>query len=249
MLHVIKIIDCSANAQYIDWIYIFSYNKYVKCLLYSLKNTICNITALTSRLQLFCRRVHDIQVEVSLVWKSFPSSCHVSIRPDAGQWAGPRQWVTAPASCICFRPFAPVCTASSDAAELTPSLPHPFLIISISTHTGTHTPRLSFLCVSVCILHFYSLSSKLTEVGKLPSAGASSRCSLFLSSPHLCLSPPPFLSLSRGAYSALSVPVRFFFSPSTLVHCLLAVEAQRCSCMRLCITIATGKDGCIVGCF
>lgn len=136
--------------------------------------------------------------------------------------------MTAPASCSCFCPFAPVCTASSDAAELTPSLPHPFLIIFISTHRHSHTSCL-FLCVSVYILHFYSHSSKLTEVGKLPTAGASSRCSLFLSSLHLCCSLPPFsLSLSHGAYSARSVPVRFFFffPPSTLVHCLSAVAAQ-----------------------
>lgn len=98
--------------------------------------------------------------------------------------------------------------------------PIPFSL-SLTAHTHTHrvhahTLGLSFLPISLCILHLYSLSSRLTEVGKLPSGGASSRCSLFLSSLHLCLSLPPsrslsLSSLSRGAYSALSVPVVFFF--------------------------------------
>lgn len=157
--------------------------------------------------------------------------------------------MTAPASCSCFRPFAPVCTASSDAAELTPSLPHPFLIIFISTHRHSHTSCL-FLCVSVYILHFYSHSSKLTEVGKLPTTGASSRCSLFLSSLHLCCSLPPFsLSLSRCIQcSVCACAFFFFFSPA---HSFTVSQRWqlRCSCMCLCITIATGKDGCIVGCF
>lgn len=147
------------------------------------------------------------------VWSENPSLYPVSVRPDAEQWAGPRQWVTAPASCSCFRPFAPVCTASSDAAELTPSLPHPFLIIFISTHRHSHTSCL-FLCVSVYILHFYSHSSKLTEVGKLPTAGASSRCSLFLSSLHLCCSLPPLaLSLSRCIQCSVCACAFFFFFP------------------------------------
>ena len=48
------------------------------------------ILALVTSLKLFYRRVHDIEVEVSLVRTSIPSPSHVFIRPDAGQWAGPR---------------------------------------------------------------------------------------------------------------------------------------------------------------
>ena len=67
--------------------------------------------------------------------------------------------------------------------------------------------------VSVCILHLYSSPSLLAEVGKLPSAGASSRCSLFLSSLARSLAPslPPSLSL----YLSLS--------RSTSVHPLLSL--------------------------
>lgn len=71
-------------------------------------------------------------------------------------------------------------------------------------------------------------------------AGAAS-----FSPPSISLSLPPFLSLSRCIQC--SVCACAFFFPSTLAHCLSAVAAQRCSWMRLRITIATGEDGCIVG--
>lgn len=92
--------------------------------------------------------------------------------------------------------------------------PPPTLIIFICTHT--FTPLFPFFPPSFlyafCILT--PLPSLLTEMGMLPSAGASSRCSLFLSSlpSRLSLSLP---SLYQHAHSALSVPA--FFSPFSFV--------------------------------
>lgn len=129
------------------------------------------------------------------------------------------------------------------ALPLSPS-PPPTLIIFICTHT----PSLPFSLFSPSFLYAFCiltpLPSLLTKMGKLPGAGASSRCSLFLSS--LPPSLPASLSLSlpllcQHAHSALSVPA--FFSP-----CLTLAAAQGGSCMCICITITTGIYSCIVGC-
>lgn len=81
------------------------------------------------------------------------------------------------------------------------------LSLSLSVHSP-HSLFSPFPQFSVCILHLYSLPSPLTEVGMLPSAGASSRCSLFLSShPHsLPLSPP---SLAQPVCTLLRLCLRF----------------------------------------
>ena len=97
-------------------------------------------------------------------------------------------------------------TASSAAAEHSP--PSPAIrshYLNLYTHLHHSFPF--FFHFSVCILHLCSLPSLLTEVGKLPSAGASSRCSLFLSlPPSLPLSCSLSLSLSLSLCSlALSV--------------------------------------------
>lgn len=88
-----------------------------------------------------------------------------------------------------------------------------FSLLPLSLSLSVRTPPLPFFFqISVCILHLYSLPSLQTEVGKLPSAGASSRCSLFLSSLPLFLSPypPSLFPRSTSVHSALSD----FFSPS-----------------------------------
>lgn len=61
-----------------------------------------------------------------------------------------------------------------------------------SLSLSVRTPPFLFFWFSVCMLHLYSLHSLLTEVGTLPSAGASSRCSLFPPLPPLLISLPSF---------------------------------------------------------
>lgn len=82
----------------------------------------------------------------------------------------------------------------------------PYIPISHYLYLYTHLHSLppSF---SVCMMHLYSFPSLLTEVGTFPSAGASSRCSRFLSSlPSLSPSLPLLYQCALGS-------VWFFFSP------------------------------------
>lgn len=126
--------------------------------------------------------------------------------------------MTAPALCLCSDPSglrAGNCLICR-CRELYLSSPSHSHYLYLYTHL--HSP---FPFLSVCILHLYLLPSLLTEVGKLPSAGASSRCSLFLSSLPPSLLPsslPPSHSLSL-CFLALplctlrSVSACVFFSP------------------------------------